>query len=176
MTSLQLGRQVHGAVVVNGFSSDTANSNALITMYGKCGDVGDALKVFDRMLERNSITWSAVMSGYGMHGLFEDVFVVFERMICEGIVPDGITFTAVLSACSHGGEIEKGKEYFEMMEKRFGLKPSLEHYTCMVDMLVRRGRNEEAKAFIERMEDKPDDALWRAFLGTSKASRETQSK
>lgn len=149
---------------MNGFTSDLANSNALISMYAKCGDLVEARKVFDKMAERNEITWSAMMAGCGMHGRFKEVFELFDGMVEAGERPDGVTFTTVLAACSHGGLVEKGKEYFEMME-RFGERPRLQHYTCMVDMLGRIGQVEEAEKLILRMEVEPDEALWMALLG-----------
>ncbi|KAF3451471.1 hypothetical protein FNV43_RR07566 [Rhamnella rubrinervis] len=148
LSAFRLGRQVHGSVYVNGFSSDMANSNALITMYAKSGDLAGARKVFDGMPVRNEISWSAMMAGYGIHGAFAEVFLLFDKMVDEGQRPDGVTFTTVLTACSHGGLTEKGREYFEMMERRFGVIPVLEHYTCMVDMLGRVGRVEEAEKLI----------------------------
>ncbi|CAL5394830.1 unnamed protein product [Camellia sinensis] len=168
LSALGIGRQVHGALLPNGFAPDVANSNALIVMYSKSGDLGCARKVFDGMLERNSITWSTVMAGYGMHGYFGEVFVLFDRMLNAGVLPDGVTFTVVLTACSHGGLTDKGREYFEMMERRFGMRPGLEHYTCMVDMLGRAGHVEEAEALIVGMEVEPDEALWGALLGACK--------
>lgn len=142
-----------------------AHCNALITLYAKCGDLHSARKVFDKMPVRNLITWCAMMGGYGMHGNFDEVFWLFDKMLDSGICPDGATFTTLLTACSHGGRVEKGEEYFEMMVKRFDLKPSMEHCTCMVDMLGRAGRIEEAKGVVESMEMEPDAGLWRAFLG-----------
>lgn len=164
LSSLRLGRQVHGAAVINGFSLDLPNLNALITMYGKCGDVGTARKLFDEMPERNKVSWSALMAGYGVHGMFGELFGLFERMVEEGQRPDELTFTALLTACSHGGLIERGREYFGMMRMGFDLRPGLEHYTCMVDMLGRVGQVEEAEKLIMEMEVEPDEALWGALL------------
>lgn len=166
--ALRLGRNVHVLIFLNGFDTDVANLNSLVTMYSKGGDLVSAQKVFDEMSERNVVTWSAMMSGYGLYGRCEEVFELFERMVSDGVVPDGLTFTAVLTACSHGGLADKGKEYFKMMKDRFGLKPSLEHYTCMVDMLGRTGRVEEAETMVENMDAVPDDALWGALLAACK--------
>ncbi|CAJ1956206.1 unnamed protein product [Sphenostylis stenocarpa] len=168
LSALRLGQQVHGAVLVNGFSLDLANANALINMYAKCGHLVSARKVFDRMWQRNEITFSTMMMGYGMHGKCGEVFELFDKLVEAGVRPDGLTFTTVLSACSHGGLIDKGREYFEMMKVRFGVKPGLQHYTCMVDMLGRVGQVEEAEKLIWRMEVKPDEALWGALLGACK--------
>lgn len=85
---------------------------------------------------------------------------MFDMMVNVGILPDHMTFTIVLKACSHGGLIEKGKDYFVMMEKKFDIMPGLEHYTCMVDMLGREGRLDEAADLILEMEVDPDEVLW----------------
>ncbi|KAJ9186157.1 hypothetical protein P3X46_005691 [Hevea brasiliensis] len=172
LSALRLGLQVHGIVLVNGFVSELANSNALINMYAKCGDLQGARKVFDGMPVRNEVSWATMMAGYGMHGNVGEVLVLFERMVEERNRVDAVCLTAVLSACSHGGMVEKGKEYFGMMGERFGLKPGLEHYTCMVDMLGRAGRVEEAEDLVMRMEIKPDEAFWAALLGACRIHRE----
>ena len=78
-------------------------------MYAKCGDLGCARKVFDGMRERNEVTWTTMMAGYGMHGMFGEVFAMFDGMVEAGGRPDGVSFTAVLTACSHGGFVEKGR-------------------------------------------------------------------
>ncbi|EXC18106.1 hypothetical protein L484_014506 [Morus notabilis] len=164
LSALRLGRQVHGAVFARGFCLDLASSNALITMYAKCGDLETARKMFDGMLVRNEVSWSALMAGYGMHGMCGEVFRLFDEMLEAGGSPDGVTFTTVLTSCSHAGLTDKGKEYFELMQSGFGIIPALEHYTCMVDMLGRVGRVEEAEELISGMEMEPDEALWGAML------------
>ncbi|KHN17970.1 Pentatricopeptide repeat-containing protein [Glycine soja] len=138
LSALRLGQQVHGAVLVNGFGLDLANSNALMNMYGKGGHLVCARKVFDRMWKRNEIAFSTMMAGYGMHGKCGESW----------------------------GFIDKGREYFEMMEMRFGVKPGLQHYTCMVDMLGRVEQVEEAEKLILRMEVKPDEAFVGCLVGS----------
>ncbi|XP_068661839.1 pentatricopeptide repeat-containing protein At2g33760-like [Aristolochia californica] len=165
LSALHLGRLVHAAAVVHGFSSDIANSNALIAMYAKSGDVVTARRVFDEMPERNVVSWSAIIGAYGAHGMCQEALGLFEDMLESGVLPDSKTFTSVLAACSHGGMVETGRKVFETMEERFGVRPRLEHYTCMVDLLGKAGAQEEAKALIERIDSPPDRALWRAFLG-----------
>ncbi|KAL9235412.1 hypothetical protein vseg_010171 [Gypsophila vaccaria] len=174
VSGLRVGKRVHGYGLVRGFGSDLAHCNALISMYAKCGDMAYARKVFDEMPERNLITWCAMMSGYGMHGEFDEVFELFDRLLDLGVELDGVVFTTVLTACSHGGRVEAGRAYFRMMTDVFKLSPSLEHYTCMVDMLGRSGRIAEAKAVVEKMDIEPDEALWRALLGACKFHRQSE--
>ncbi|XVE59642.1 hypothetical protein DITRI_Ditri05aG0062500 [Diplodiscus trichospermus] len=164
LSDVTLGRQLHGAVLVNGCSSDLATSNSLISMYGKCGELECAGKLFDEMPVRSYVSWSALMTGYEKVGMASEVFVLFEKMVGMGMEVDGVTLTTVLTAFSHEGMVEKGREVFETMEERFGVKPGLEHLTCMVDMLGKAGLVEEAEELVMGMELETDEALWNALL------------
>ncbi|ONH94187.1 hypothetical protein PRUPE_7G003100 [Prunus persica] len=95
LLELRLGKQVHRTILVNGFALDLASLNALISMCAKCGDLAGTRKVFDRRLIRNEISWLAILAGYGMHGVFGEVFELFDRMEA-GERPDVVTFTTVL--------------------------------------------------------------------------------
>ncbi|KAI3989839.1 hypothetical protein MKX01_040809 [Papaver californicum] len=109
-------------------------------MYFKCCNPYDARQVFDKASERNVITWSSLIAGYGQHGRVKDVFELFRRMIDEGLKPSYVTFLAVLSACSHGGLVDEGWKYFSYMTREFGIKPRGKHCAVMVDLLGRSGR------------------------------------
>lgn len=169
LSALEIGRQVHGMVLVSRYALDLANSNALISMYAKCGDLKGARMVFDGMPKRNVVSWAVMMVGYEMHLEVNEVLVLFERMVNEGVKADAVCFTTILSACNHGGMVEKGTEIFGMMEGRFGVRPRLEHYTCMVDMLGKAGRVEEAAELMMGMQVKPDKALLGIWLRTCRS-------
>jgi pentatricopeptide repeat protein len=108
-------------------------------MYGKCGRVSAAHKVFDRMKSRDLISWNSMIACYGMHGLCDEAFSMFTDMTKAMIEPDGVTFVAVLSACSHAGRVSEGRCLFDQMVQKHKISPSMEHYTCMVDLLGRAG-------------------------------------
>ncbi|KAI3957299.1 hypothetical protein MKW92_004196, partial [Papaver armeniacum] len=80
------------------------------------------------------------------------------------ITPDHISYLAVLCSCSHMGSVEKGFHYFNSMVEVHGIKPELDHYTCMVDLLGRAGLLEEAERFINTMPITPDNVTWGALL------------
>jgi pentatricopeptide repeat protein len=165
LLALEQGKQIHGYAIRTGFESDVAVGNGLVHMYAKCGHIGIARHVFDKMLSRNVVSWNVMILGYGIHGHGEDALALFIQMQQIGTKPDHITFVSVLTACSHAGLVHEGWQYFECMESDYGLAPELEHYACLVDLLGRAGHLNEAHGIIKKMPLEPDAAMWGALLG-----------
>jgi pentatricopeptide repeat protein len=134
-------------------------------MYAKCGSVEYARQVFDKMLKRNVVSWTAMISGYAMHGCGKEALHLFEQMQCSDTSPNSVTFVGVLSACSHAGLVDEGYQYFSCMSEYYHIQPTMEHYRCMVDLLGRAGLLDEGRDFIHKMTIKPDAVLWICFLG-----------
>ncbi|KAK9278733.1 hypothetical protein L1049_028309 [Liquidambar formosana] len=163
--ALRFGRQIHAYVLRNRFESVVLFvANCLIDMYSKSGDIDAARIVFDNMYQRNSVSWTSLMTGYGMHGRGEEVLQIFDGMRRAGLVADDVTFVVVLYACSHSGMVDQGIEYFNGMRKEFGVVPGVEHYACMVDLLGRAGRLDEAMKLIKGMPMEPSPIVWVALL------------
>ncbi|BFG38187.1 hypothetical protein CerSpe_244610 [Prunus speciosa] len=167
LAALDLGRQVHNHVLRCELHSYVVLQNSLIDMYSKCGNLSYSRRIFDSMPERTVISWNAMLVGYSKHGMGKEVVKLFKLMKEENKVkPDSVTFLAVLSGCSHGGMEDRGLEYFyEMAEGANGIEPELEHYGCVVDLLGRAGRVEEAFEFIKKMRFEPTAAIWGSLLG-----------
>ncbi|PRQ44578.1 putative tetratricopeptide-like helical domain, DYW domain-containing protein [Rosa chinensis] len=167
LAALDLGRQVHNHVLRCEVPSYVVLQNSLIDMYSKCGKLSYSRRVFDTMPERTVISWNAMLVGYSKHGMGEEVVKLFKLMREENkIRPDSVTFLAVLSGCSHGGMEDRGMEFFyEMARGDNGIEPELEHYGCVVDLLGRSGRVEEAFEFIKKMPSEPTAAIWGSLLG-----------
>eukprot|EP01018_Ginkgo_biloba_P019289 Gb_18149 [translate_table: standard] len=166
LAALQHGKWIHGYIIRGGIVSNVILGNCLIDMYAKCGSIDIARKVFDEMPERNVVSWSAMISGYGMHGHAKDALAVFLQMQQRGIKPNDVTFVSVLSACSHSGLVDEGRQYLECMVRDYCITPRLEHYACMVDLLGRAGHLDEAQEFIENMPLEPGPSVWGALLGS----------
>lgn len=165
LSSLRFGKQIHAYVTRNRYEAAMLFvANCLVDMYSKCADIDAARTVFDRMPERNSVSWTSLMTGYGMHGCGEDALRVFDGMRGAGLIPDGITYLVVLYACSHSGMVDLGISYFNSMRKDYGLSAGVEHYACMVDLLGRAGRLDEAQELITIMPMKPSSVVWVALL------------
>ncbi|KAJ0966474.1 hypothetical protein J5N97_027612 [Dioscorea zingiberensis] len=122
--------------------------------------------IFNEMNERNTVTWCAMMMGGTMQvqGDSADSIALFSKMLEEKLSPNDVTFTNILSACSHTGMVSEGQKYFDIMLRDHGITPSMKHYACMVDMLARAGWLEDALKFIKRMPMQPEVNVWGAFL------------
>lgn len=139
--------------------------SALVDMYSKCGSVDIAFKVFEKMKKKNVYSYSSMIGGFAMHGRAHAAIELFHDMLKSEIKPNHVTFVGVLTACSHVGLVEQGRQLFAAMEKHYGVTPSLEHYTCMVDLLGRAGLLEEALKVIETIPMEPHGGVWGALLG-----------
>eukprot|EP01018_Ginkgo_biloba_P004814 Gb_18728 [translate_table: standard] len=165
LATLEQGKHIHSDIIKTGFESDLFVGSALVDMYAKCGSIAEAHKVFDKMPIRNLVSWNTMIAGCAQHGHGNDALKFFDLMQAAGMEPDHITFVSVLSACSHSGLVNESHNYFDSMSKYFGISPRLEHYACMVDLLGRAGRLDEAEDFINKMPFEPDALIWRTLLG-----------
>ncbi|KAL6012255.1 hypothetical protein ACLOJK_002733 [Asimina triloba] len=147
---------------------------ALVTMYSRCGDVLAARQVFDHSPQKDLVLWSAMMGGYGINGCGHQALELFHLTRKEGLMPDGIIFVSLLSACSHSGLINEGLDIFHSMKSLYGVAPRKEHYACVVDLLGRAGQLGEAWSLIEAMPMAPGASVWGALLGACKLYGDVQ--
>ena len=162
--ALEWVKDVHRHILEGGYELDIRVGNALVHMYAKSGSIEDAQLVFERMEECNVMTWNIMIGGLGQHGRGQDALELFSKMKANGLVPDAYSFVALLSACSHAGLVDEGRQIFCAM-KDYAVEPAVVHYTCMVDLLGRAGLLEEAKRFISSMPVEADAGTWGALLG-----------
>lgn len=167
ISSLSFGRQVHAVVSKVQPSYDAAMGNALVDMYAKCGGIEDAKRAFDEMEEKNVISWTSLISGYGKHGFGHKAFALYKKMEQEGLRPNDVTFLSLLFACSHSGLTGEGLECFNTMVKKYNFLPKAEHLSCIIDLFARGGQLEEAYNLICEMKINPNASIWGAILGAS---------
>lgn len=151
-------------------STDVKLGTTLLDMYAKCGRINAALRVFKCMHTRNAITWNAMLGGLAMHGKGSMALDMFNEML-EEVKPNAITFTALLSACSHSGLVDEGRKLFYSLENTFGINPSMENYACMVDLLGRSGYIDEAESVIRSMPMRPNEVILGSLLGACRVYR-----
>ncbi|KAF3781134.1 Pentatricopeptide repeat-containing protein [Nymphaea thermarum] len=166
--ALEMGTSLHGYAVKVGILSNVYVGTALLNLYAKCGSAGMAKKVFDEMDEKNITTWSAMVGGYGMHGDAKNSLTLLQDMLQKGVQPNDVIYTSILSACSHAGMVSEGCRHFDDMCNGNYTLPSMKHYACMIDMLGRAGRLDEAVEFIRKMPLEPNAGIWGALFHACK--------
>ncbi|CAN0919987.1 Putative pentatricopeptide repeat-containing protein At3g49142 [Linum grandiflorum] len=178
------GKSVHAVAWKTGFSGSLLVGNVLIHFYGAHRLLELSAKVFHEIPVKDAVSWTSMIDEYAATNCYTDALKHFDYMLSAGVEPNEITMITVLSACSqmgdletgksvhayitaacsHGGLVEEGREYFKMMEKQYGIEPKREHYACMIDMLGRAGILEDAYKLIRWMPMAPREAAWGALL------------
>jgi pentatricopeptide repeat protein len=137
---LVMGEEIHLEMLKKGLlHKDITLGNALVDMYGKCGQVERSQQVFDELPEQDVVSWNSLLDGYAQVGQGQKVLYLFYRLVTKGINPDLVTFLIVLHACNHAGLTEEGALMFDKMNFFYGLMPTSKHYACMVDLFSRAG-------------------------------------
>lgn len=164
LATIHRGKQVHAYSIRAGYDSDAHIGATLVDMYAKCGSIKHCYQVYNKISNPNLVCHNAMLTAYAMHGHGEEGIVIFRRMLDSRVRPDHVTFLSVLSSCVHAGSIKIGYECFYLMET-YNITPTLKHYTCMVDLLSRAGKLDEAYQLIKNMPMEADSVTWSALLG-----------
>ncbi|XWS31064.1 hypothetical protein CRYUN_Cryun23aG0045300 [Craigia yunnanensis] len=150
LASLGKGRSIYSYIVKSGIELDGVVGTMLIEMYSKCRSIDSALKVFQTKHHKKLGHWTAIIVGLSIHGMAEHALKLFLEMHRIGMKPNAITFVGVLNACSNAGLINDGRGYFNTMINEYGIKPIVEHYGCLVEILCRAGaRNHRSPKIVE---------------------------
>uniref|UniRef100_A0A7N0TFK3 Chlororespiratory reduction 4 n=1 Tax=Kalanchoe fedtschenkoi TaxID=63787 RepID=A0A7N0TFK3_KALFE len=158
------GRWIHMYINKNKIQMDTVLQTALVDMYMKCGKLEEACNIFNHMSKRSVVSWNVMINGLGASGLGEEAINCFRKMEMDGVPPDDVIFIGILTACSHAGLVHEGLHFFKLMKDTYKLEPKLEHYGCLVDILGRAGKIDEALDVVENMPMRPNSALLGSLL------------
>ncbi|XP_075505047.1 putative pentatricopeptide repeat-containing protein At3g05240 isoform X1 [Primulina tabacum] len=163
--NLNHGIYIHSFLLSKDLLRDnTCLGNALIDMYAKCGSMTQAKAVFDHMINKDVISWTSLISGYAINGESEKSLDTFKHMCDRKIAPNFVTFIGVLSACDHAGLVHDGRNLYGTMKHVYGIEPQIEHYGCLINMLARAGRIDEARKFIGEIALEPNAVVWRMLI------------
>ncbi|KAI3468723.1 hypothetical protein Pfo_025386 [Paulownia fortunei] len=115
LMDVELGKQVHCAVMKMGLEADAYCEGALIDMYAKCGYLVFAKRIFDGAVDPDTVSWTAIISGFAQVGLTTKAVKIFEQMQKVGHIPDHVVYVTVLSACVGQGRLEDACRLFSQM-------------------------------------------------------------
>lgn len=164
--ALDQGQEIHAEIGRDGLLLGDLNvCNTIVDMYSKCGSIVKAQEVFNSLRNKDLFSWNTLITGHAQLGDCESVFNTLDQMEGESINPDSVTCLGVLSACNHEGLIYEAELFLNVMWKNWQLIPTVELYTCMVDLLGRAGQLGRAETFIKRVPFHPDVAMLCSLLG-----------
>lgn len=146
---------------------DVRVMNCLIDTYARCGSIENARRTFEDIADerKNLVSWTSIISGFAMHGMATEALDLYSRMENRGVKPNSITFLSLLHACSHGGMVNKGLQFYRKMVDCYGITPEIKHHGTLIDMLGRAGRLEEAEKIAQGIPSEIGNVVvWRTLL------------
>eukprot|EP01018_Ginkgo_biloba_P022914 Gb_33051 [translate_table: standard] len=162
LTALRHGKEIHGYICRSGFETDIFVQNALVAMYSKCGSIGNARQVYDRVSKRSLVTWNTMIAGYVQNGHSNEALRLFRQMQLAVVKPDPITISSVLPACGYLAALQKGKEIHDYIVKsEFRLNVFVGN--ALIDMYSKCGRIEDARCLFDKMSER-SVVSWNAMI------------
>ncbi|KAG8386716.1 hypothetical protein BUALT_Bualt03G0177900 [Buddleja alternifolia] len=162
--ALQQGRWIHDYIKRSDITLNVIVVTSIINMFCKCGDIKTARQVFETAPRKGLSCWNSMILGLATNGFEHEAFELFLKLESSNFKPDSVSFIGVLTASNHSGQVEKAREYFKLMNERYGIEPRIEHYGCLVDVLGRAGKIEEAAEVVRSMPMEADVVIWGSLL------------
>jgi pentatricopeptide repeat protein len=149
-----VGKLVHGSVLRCGLEEDVFVGTSLIDMYGKCGEIVDARKVFDRLSERNVVSWTAMVVGYVSFGDLVEAKKVFDEMPMRNVA----SWNAMIHGFVKVGDLSSARGVFDSMPEK-----NVVSFTTMIDGYAKAGDMATSRFLFEQAAEK-DIVAWSALI------------
>ncbi|KAL5568880.1 hypothetical protein UlMin_025455 [Ulmus minor] len=156
------GKEVHGMVLKSHSKLKTSVYNAIADAYAKCGLLEDVRKVFDRMEERDIVSWTTLVAAYCQCSEYDEALIIFSKMREEGFIPNQFTFSTVLDACASLSLLDYGRQVHGLLCKA-GLDADKCTESALVDMYAKCGFITDSRKVFERSSN-PDTVSWTAII------------
>ncbi|KAG6739388.1 hypothetical protein POTOM_056984 [Populus tomentosa] len=163
-SSLQLGNWVRSWIEDRGLGSNIRLVNGLIDMYVKCGDLEEASNLFEKIQDKNVVSWNVMIGGYTHMSCYKEALGLFRRMMQSNIDPNDVTFLSILPACANLGALDLGKWVHAYVDKNMkSMKNTVALWTSLIDMYAKCGDLAVAKRIFDCMNTK-SLATWNAMI------------
>ncbi|GLT66528.1 hypothetical protein SLA2020_388880 [Shorea laevis] len=164
-------KRIHGQIVVWGFRDDVFLANNLLQSYSKNGCLRDARMLFDKMSERNLITWSSTVSMYSRHGCYEEALAMFSAFLrsCDGN-PTEYILASVIRACTQLGGVDQGAQVHGFVVKT-GFYQDVYVGTPLIDFYAKNGEMGEARMVFDGLAEKTAVTWTTVITGYVKSGR-----
>ncbi|XP_057854720.2 pentatricopeptide repeat-containing protein At2g13600 [Cryptomeria japonica] len=134
MGALEQGINIHQSIIGSKNLSDVAVASALVDMYAKCGSIHLARELFDKIPQKNVVSWTAMIAGYAQNGLLDEALMLFKEMPQR----DVISWNALIAGYAQNGFVEKALETFKQMHST-GIKPDSNTFVSILPACAKLG-------------------------------------
>ncbi|XP_024532561.1 pentatricopeptide repeat-containing protein At4g39530-like [Selaginella moellendorffii] len=165
LRQLEQGMAIHAQARERGCDTDMFVASSLVEMYSKCGSLGDARLVFDRMKHHDVVLWTALVSGYAENGDVEIALELVELIQSRGCEPNSRTFIAALVACGSVPSLEAGKELHARI-CRLGLEAGTYVASSLVDLYGKCARLDDAERVFESLARRMLVVTWSSLMAS----------
>jgi pentatricopeptide repeat protein len=168
LVSVSYGKKIHVITRETSYACDAFVRSTLLDMYAKCGNIRDASSLFENTMDQDKVSCNVMMAGYAQHGFFNKALMIFHRMCLSDDKLDHITCISIICACNYIGLVSEGCTYFTCMMLDDGIKPSIETYGCLIDLIGRGGQLDVALHLAENLPCSPSVDIWMSLVSASK--------
>ncbi|KAI3889639.1 hypothetical protein MKX03_007661 [Papaver bracteatum] len=162
LADVRTGREFHGYLVKNFLDADVIFGSALVDMYSKCGFLEKAHRAFERLAERNEVSWNSLISGYAQDGSLDAFEIYHEMKLAEDVSPDSFTFTNLLNLCSSHGSLNQGKQIHAHLIRKVGMNHLIVE-TELVHMYAKCGELNYAEQIFNGMDER-NSYSWNSLI------------
>ncbi|CAJ1974188.1 unnamed protein product [Sphenostylis stenocarpa] len=160
--NLRLASQVHGLVIAGGYELDYVVGSILIDLYVKQGNINNALRLFERLPDKDVVAWSSLIVGCARFGLGTLAFSLFMDMVHLDIEIDHFVFSIVLKVSSSLASLQSGKQIHSFSLKK-GYESERVITTALTDMYAKCGEIEDALALFHCLSE-VDTLSWTGII------------
>ncbi|KAK4480888.1 hypothetical protein RD792_011742 [Penstemon davidsonii] len=146
--------KVHAQIILSGFASNIFLNNILITAYSKCGTLHTAVSLFDKMSQRNLISWSSMISAYNQNGYNVEALTLFGEFRRSGNEnPNEFVLATVIQSCTQLASVENGMHLHGFVVKT-GYSQNAHVGTSLIDFYAKNSDLDAASLVFNELEVK----------------------
>ncbi|CAK9861473.1 unnamed protein product [Sphagnum jensenii] len=161
---LEKAKSVHQDIIRRGIELDAILEGNLVHMYARCRSMKLAHEIFDKMVKRNFVAWTAMIAGSAQHGTISETFELFQQMQQEHVKPDSITYISLLNACTSPAALKKGQWVYNHIIQA-GLEGDVRLGNALINMFTKCGSIQDAQQAFDRMKFR-DVISWNTMINS----------
>ncbi|KAK2630935.1 hypothetical protein EUGRSUZ_L03691, partial [Eucalyptus grandis] len=148
---LNLGKQIHALSFKRGHMQLVSVGNALISLYGKWGQIVDAMLVFHEMRLPDPISWNSLIAAYSENHLLCQCLEAFSKMRSRWVLPNNYALGSILEMVAHSNLQELVAQIHSLIIK-FGLMVDDSMISALINAYGKCNRVDQSKKIFAELD------------------------